>query len=70
MAMADTYLSSSPVYSSLQILLQTGQSIQGFWSFGFPTNAKNALFKGIQASFSSSALQEGEISGKCCQRST
>lgn len=63
MAMADTYLSSSPLYSSLQILLQTGQSIQGFCSFGFPTNAKNALFKGIQASFSSVHSKKGSSQG-------
>lgn len=52
-ATADTHLFSSPVYPSLQILLQTGPLIQDFCSFGFPTNAKNALFKGIQAGFSS-----------------
>lgn len=38
MAVADTHLPSRR--PSLQILLQAGQWIQGFWSFGFPTNAK------------------------------
>jgi len=68
LAMADTHLSSSPVYPTLNVLLQTRQSIEGFWSLGFPTNAKNGLFKGIQAGFSSAHSKKGSSQGSAVRQ--